>query len=217
MGSQISGVVVHRRKIILVNGPPGSGKDTIGGMFHQQSDSRVEKFSKYLKESTHRLYNIKGRDGTIVPHDYFEHRKDQPCQELGGAIPRQCYIGVDKYLKSIHGDDILGRKLLDRLVGYEHWRSCVVTDSGFFDEAMVLVRHYGVDNIAVIRLQRVDCCFTNDSRGYVTIPGACNFDVVNNGRLSDLATEALSIAKKLGVANEGAGHPLKQVSEEASS
>ena len=199
--------------IVLVNGPPGSGKDTVGECIRRQFGSRVDKFAKFLKEATHRLYDVRGPDGAIAPHDYFESRKDRPCDEFNGSIPRQCYIGVDRYLKDMHGIDILGKKLLDIISGYEHWRTSVVTDSGFVDEAMVLVRHYGVDNIAIIRLHRFDCCFTNDSRGYISIPGVRSFDVTNNSDLSGLAYKASVIANDIGVANEGATDTLSQAFE----
>jgi len=209
---------VARRQVILVNGPPRSGKDTVGEILRRRHGCLVTKFAKQLKEMAHGLHSIVGGDAKPVRHDYFEKRKDDSCDEFMGATPRQCYIALsENYLKPLYGEDVMGEMLLKSLLGGAQWRTAVVTDSGFSDEAMVLLRHFGVDSIALIRLHRVDCCFSNDSRGYIHLPGVRSFDIANNGQLSDLAVEVAKVADTIGVVYEGAESTTERAAEEDSS
>ena len=197
-----------------MNGPPGSGKDWVGSFLKAQYGCLVTKFAKRLKEMTHGLYGLTDPVGNALEHGAFEPIKDQPNEKLFGATPRQCYIALsENYLKPLYGADVMGRILLQSLLKVDDWRTAVVTDSGFSDEADVLVRHFGVDSIALIRLHRVDYCFSNDSRGYIQLPGVRHFDVDNNGDLSDLAVKIAKIANAIGVVDERAGDSTQQAAQ----
>ncbi|MBO13904.1 MAG: hypothetical protein CME87_00280 [Herbaspirillum sp.] len=189
----------------------------VGHILSQKFGCLVTKFAKRLKEMAHGLYGLTNAVGNALEHSEFEHVKETPNERLMGLTPRECYIAVsERYLKPMHGEDIIGRMLLESLTKHDNWHTAVVTDSGFVDEAKVIVEHFGVENIAVIRLHRDGCCFTNDSRGYIRLPGVQHFDVDNNGKLPDLTVAVANIAKAIGVAHEEAGYPTGQAAGEDS-
>lgn len=185
-------------KVIFLNGPPGCGKDFAGRLFATKYVGRVhvDKFARVLKEATHALYGI-FIQGKPAPHDWMENRKDEPASELFGLTPRQAYIAVSEtYMKEQHGKRIFGQ-LLERQLGIEAAGAdlIVITDSGFREEAEVLVERYGADNCLMIHLQRSECSFDGDSRSRVDLSdlGVKAQEVVNPGTPDGLL-EALSVA-----------------------
>lgn len=180
-------------RIVLLNGPPRSGKDTIARAlrpagFYQASLARL------LKERVHRLF------GLDVPFDYFEETKDQPRVEFGGATPRQVYIDTsEKVVKPIMGRDIWARWLrqeMDNLDGPRGHRpefmGCngfVVSDLGFPYEVTPLVQ--GFDPL-IVRLHRANCTFANDSREYVTVAGVPTLELYNEGTREELERDAVA-------------------------
>lgn len=164
-------------KIILLNGPPRCGKDFAGEILFRHYEYFPQKFAAELKYRTHCVYEI--------PHleaDYFEDCKEDPCHEFLGLTPRQAYIAVsEQYFKPVHGTDIFGKFLLETLQHYPSVDNHVITDSGFVEEAQVLIDHYGADAVTLVRIHREGCNFSNDSRSYLELPGVRTIDIVNDG------------------------------------
>ena len=174
-------------KIILLNGPPRCGKDYAGNLLTGPG-ARVAKFAHVLKERTHAAYSILHR-GQPAPHDWFETTKDEPCGEFLGRTPREAYIAFsEQFMKPLHGVDIFGRLLLAELAKHED-DLVIVTDSGFREEAEVLVKHYGAHNVRHVRLHREGRTFSGDSRGYIDLTdlGVDPIDVDNNSTGEELA------------------------------
>lgn len=165
------------RPIILVNGPPRSGKDTLGEhLLSRYPSFDLVKFAWDLKERTHALY---GRPE--LPHDHFEDVKDQPSAFFMGLTPRQAYIHVSEtYFKPVHGVETFGNLFLKRLEEkHKYARGFIVTDSGFEDESIPVLRHFGVDNCILVRIRdRGD--FSNDSRSFLELP-VYTIDISNGG------------------------------------
>lgn len=158
-------------KVVLINGPPGSGKDTLGRAIQAGVSNRkvyVTKFARYLKEATHRLYGLHD-----IAHDHFEDRKDVPLPVFRGISPRDAYIGMsEKYMKPMHGDDIFGRILVEALEKEDLIQNAtliVVTDSGFVSEAEVMLNRFGPTRIQVVQMIREGCTYANDSRGPIDL------------------------------------------------
>jgi hypothetical protein len=173
------------RRLILVNGPPRSGKDEIGKIIERRfAVVLVTKFAKVLKERTHALYNLYAC-GQPRPHDYFESQKDTPMECFLGLTPRQAYINVSELLmKPTHGKAVFGKLLAHQIEQYEDPLGLnVVTDSGFVEEAQPLLRTH--PKALLIRMHREGCDFKGDSRSYIDLP-IPTVDVDNNGSLADL-------------------------------
>lgn len=185
-------------RILLVNGPPRSGKDTVGDIVKELvPDAMVTKFAHSLKCATHALYAALGGDIThedwplrhhpgLDNDDYYEFTKDAAIPRFFGRTPRECYIAVSELLlKQVHGEQFFGELLAAQIAnngaGY-----VVVTDSGFLPEAMALVDKFGPDNVAVVKLRRKGCDFTGDSRGYIRLPSPNNYRLDNNDDIEAL-------------------------------
>ena len=168
-------------RIVFVNGPPRSGKDTVGQLIVQTSPREVRlcKFATEVKERAHLAYRLfDKRTRRPAAADALEAVKDHPLPLLLGKTPREIYIAFSEaFMKPLHGDDIFGRLLLDRL---KYELACegglpeekkteiiVITDSGFKEEAEVIVDHFGIGQCRFIHLCRSGCDFSGDSRGYV--------------------------------------------------
>lgn len=169
------------KKIILLNGAPCSGKD-FGADFivNNFKGARKDKFARVLKERTHALYGFPSRG-----HDYYEDIKDEPSKDFYGLTPRQAYINVSEmYFKPVHGNSIFGDILADELDKYP-WEIVVISDSGFVEEAQVLINKYGKENVILIQIERDGSNFNNDSRSYINLgPEICTTLVFNDGTSS---------------------------------
>lgn len=198
--------------LFFVNGPPRSGKDTVGAMIAEMFGGRVDKFARILKERTHALYNLVDGDGRPLPHDHFEYMKDSPLPEFLGLTPRQAYINVSEtYFKPIHGDVIFATLLAN------DWESkfefggmpvgnFIITDSGFMGEAQEMMRRFPDADVTVLQLVREGTSFKGDSRGYISLvdPHATlepNFvrtvRVVNNGTMIELREKLVGIVSDI--------------------
>lgn len=150
--------------IIALNGPPRSGKDTVGGEFVKTlRDAREFKFASPLKRATHASFNL------MVPENFFEDVKDQQREEFFGRTPRQAYINHSEfYMKPLYGKDIYGKLMARQLRHYSGKKGgpkyAVITDCGFIEELLAL---QDAHNIILIRVLREGHDFKNDSRSYI--------------------------------------------------
>lgn len=168
-------------KIILLNGPPRSGKDYAGRALRAKVvNSYIFKMARQLKERTHALYGL-GEDGVCYPHDWYENVKDKPLEDFLGITPRGAYIAVSEMLmKPLHGEDIFGRWLCDDIAtsGVD---LALVTDAGFQLECETVIERFGADNVTLVRIHRDGCDFSSDSRSYIELDGVQCHDITNDG------------------------------------
>lgn len=166
------------KKIVLFNGCPSAGKDYAAKyLASKYSNIKIDKFARVLKERTHALYGYSWR-----PHDYYELVKDQSNEDFYGLTPRQAYINVSEvYFKTQHGKNIFGQILSKELDKY-YWEILIITDSGFKEEAEVLINKYGHENIILVRIHREGYNFNTDSRNFIYLDkNICNIDIINDG------------------------------------
>lgn len=176
-------------RVILINGPPSSGKDTVGRMIEEKLGgglSRISKFARQVKERTHAFYELVDlRTGKPERHNAYDVRKDDPLPEFWGLSPRQAYIEMsERYTKAVHGKGIWGILLLHDLrtfdalhktvwLPWEENKQCrsthIITDCGFLEEVEPLVGWYGAENLVLLRLFREGKTFEKDSRGYLDV------------------------------------------------
>jgi len=179
-------------KVILLNGPPRSGKDFAGrAICAWRANTRAAKMAKQLKERCHAAYLLMG-GGVPLPHDAFEDRKDIPLTEFDGMTPRQAYIAFsENWIKPTFGKGQLGIWLFREMQARaDMWHptelTFVVTDCGFREEVAEIVRRVGKESVRLVRIHRKGYDFTNDSRSYVDLSdmGVQTDDIWNEGDAS---------------------------------
>lgn len=166
------------QRVLFINGPPRSGKDEAGRiaaqLLHDWKGVEIVKFAKILKERTHALYGY----GHLA-HDFFEQSKDVPSDIFLGLTPRQAYINVsERLMKPVHGQAVWGKLLLGEMKN-KFADYFIITDAGFYPEAVPILDHYGAENCRLIRMHRSGCDFMGDSRGYIVLPRVSDFDINN--------------------------------------
>lgn len=173
-------------KAILLNGPPRSGKDTIGSALSQLTGAAgCMKFSEPIRTFMQLTFGI---DMDIVA-------KDLPHTELHGRTPRQVAIQYsESFIKPLFGIEFFGRALARRMKAMIDQTSHVyVTDSGFPGEARALGAAIGYENVLQVILDRPGCTFAHDSRSYWNVLDIGHVDFTNDcATLIDLQHKLVS-------------------------
>jgi len=192
---------MKKKKIILFNGPPGSGKDTAAervGDLVTTPNVQIEKFAKTVKEGCHAMLGLVNAHGAPLAHDHFEERKNEPLPEFGGFSPRDTYIWYsEEVMKPRFGNDIFGRLTADR-IAQSHMPIVCISDSGFIEEAQVLIDRFGSDNVSLVRMHRTDHDFTGDSRSYIDSDQIPVRELRNDGDLSTLTYNLAHVLQSVG-------------------
>lgn len=155
------------KKVLLMNGPPRSGKDTICNyVMAKRPNATHLKFAKHLKGETHKYF------GVDRPWDFYEGDiKDQPLSEFNGMTPRQAYIHYSEdIIKPKYGKDYWAKLLVDEIEESQS-EFFVVSDLGFPEEWEILVSRFEEMKIGIVRVFRGTCDYSADSRGYVNVRG----------------------------------------------
>lgn len=195
-------------KIIFLNGPPRCGKDTVGRRIAsilntngRNTIGHVFKFAEHLKLAAHYAYGL-----DEMAADSFEGAKDTPLPFFFGKTPREVYIALSEtYFKRLHGPRVFGQLLLRELARFDGTmigRDLVpiITDSGFLEEAQVLIDHYGTADACLVRITREGCDFSKDSRSYWDPPaGVRILTLANNGPLESVDVLARAVLDFAGV------------------
>lgn len=182
------------QKIIFLNGPPRSGKDTIASYLQgKYNNVYLGKMANHLKRMAHTsvgLYNL-------LP-DGLESVKDEPLSELPfnpitgkHYTPRELYIHIaERFLKPCFGEAYFGKMLLKEILcSAAHltpnplW---VISDSGFREEAEPLIELFGKENSFIFHLYRPGTDFSKDSRSYWRHEGVMALRVDNDETLDSL-------------------------------
>lgn len=154
-------------RIVLINGPPRSGKDTLANLIVGHDVSRVAhcKFAQPLIDHMLDFFFLGEWDRKDL-----EREKDVPQERLFGRTPREVMIGLsERFYKPMFGSDVFGHLANETVKQWDalHQEGIVFSDSGFMAEATVLVDHWGPGAIRVVRLNRKGCSFDGDSRGFL--------------------------------------------------
>lgn len=165
------------KSCIILNGPPGCGKDTVGLELTKYGYQTMA-FKEQLYIETAKLFDLPLVELIALQND--RTLKDEPYDDLihpeaGACIsPREALIYTsEKYIKPKYGKDYFGKAAADSCV-VRNIQFAVFTDGGFGPEVDCLEDIY--EWVTVIRLHRQGCTFAGDSRNYM--PDAKNvFDV----------------------------------------
>lgn len=191
-------------KIILVNGPPSSGKDTAAKalMAHGALGSHrvlMDRLSMPIKRAFAGMMqsNI-DQYGNVFP---YESEKEKIIPMLGKSY-RQWQIDFsEKFMKPNYGEAVFGELLVKR-INRRFQKNIsdiiVIPDAGFEIEVKTLYREYAPKDILLIRCFREGFTFNKDSRSYIsapTMPGAAQADIENNNTVDDFAEKVIATVK----------------------
>lgn len=176
-------------RVILLNGPPGSGKDTAAGLLTSSIHGAAHKeFKQALRRLTAEHYGVALEPFAAQCADRVA--KETPRADLGGKTPRGALIHVaEEVIKPKHGGDYFGKCAADDC---EPGVFNVFSDCGFPAEIDTMVERFGAANVCVIRLHRDGCGFAGDSRSYVGKDNVRVWDVYNDSSKEMLCLELLT-------------------------
>lgn len=184
-------------KVILFNGPAGSGKDTAAGaVWDRYRDCQHHAFKDRLFEITAAIYGIPVEQ--LTGPMYTRENKEKPYKILGGLSPRQALIKVSEEVikPSPLGHNFFGEALADSLES----ELTVVPDSGFPCELFPVIDRVGAENVLIVKILRTGYNFDNDSRNYLDQDkfmrmGVACANVFNDGTLEDFEKSVLNIVE----------------------
>ena len=167
--------------IIILNGPPGVGKDTIAdaldaqhGVMHMRVKDELYRNAYELFLKTMMPRDIKCRG--ISPAEFVaactdREIKEKPMKWLNGLSPREALIFTsEKVFKPVLGNDYYGKAaalradavLRNATAGV---KNIVLSDGGFREEVEVIASCH---DVLLVRLFRIGCTFFGDSRSYLS-------------------------------------------------
>lgn len=182
-----------RLKYILLNGPPGSGKDTVAEYIRKTRPSNYgalhQKFSSPINRSLFPdLRPIEDLGKKLGTYPIVNHQRVETFGVVGDKT--HPFFGIDNYrqasfkissmMKSLLGQDYYAKYLVTEAEKAKYLEFClptpnveklvsVVSDLGFQSEMDYFVNNIDHDDVAVIQLVR-DQGFENDVRSFVVVP-----------------------------------------------
>ena len=186
-------------KIVLFNGPPYSGKDTIATkLCKYHLNGKIMKFAAPLKVIARDFFC----DGSQEEFDYWDspQNKDKPSPVFFGKSCRQVQIAIsENFFKPTFGETIFGEILARDIKKYNEQypnTTFLISDSGFRPEAEVLVKEFGAENVILVNLIREGTSYKNDSRSYINLDDleVIRLSIDNqNGKLDETITNINNI------------------------
>ena len=186
---------VDGKVVLIMNAPPGAGKDTLagdddwcqlvgdilladyqfdkGGQF--QCDVEHISFKSAMFDILPSILRV-GLDPESVSefYDRYDDRalKEQPWDKLGGLSPRQFMIFLsENFMKVVFGKDVFGKFSARLASSYAYATGGTVyvfSDGGFAEEVNEVVKSVGAENVYVLQWKAEGCSFDNDSRRYLS-------------------------------------------------
>lgn len=154
-------------KLIVLNGPPSSGKDILCHCLSQYVNTYSYKFISPAEEVIQTLFRISDADWFFLR----EQDKDTPSELLYGKSLRQVFISFsEEYMKPTFGKDVfakLAKQRLSERIGDDGL--IVISDCGFIEE-IIPIAELSTYNL-LVRLSREGTSFEaiGDSRGYIQL------------------------------------------------
>lgn len=179
---------MKKGKVIILNGPPSSGKDEIAKMISKKGLFGETAFHEQVKGT---LFKQVLALSQISSGDWFDRYNDRnlkelPWDRLGGLSQREFMIKVsEEYVKPVFGKDFYGRMAGQRAKKLINDGFHVAfSDGGFSSELDAMKSIVGDENILLVRLHRYGCTFEGDSRSHLSNP-PFEMDLHNDSTLEE--------------------------------
>ena len=156
------------KKVIILNGPAGCGKDTLAGLMEESAGFEVHSFKKPMFDiAAVMLGPVKFEQFMSLYND--RDTKEIPCDLLGQMSPREFFIHIsESFVKPIMGKQHFGYLASQGV--HDSMSHVVFSDGGFPDEVEALVfSEHSVYEVYVVRLHREGFTFEGDSRNYIKL------------------------------------------------
>ena len=194
-------------KIILFNGPPRVGKDTVALVILDILRQAYENYSGHFPERHALAAKLKNQVASIfnLPLSLiytFEQDKGAPRKEFNGASFRDaCIFTAEKIMRPIFGRDIYVHYMLQSMQRSKRYVNLgerppkyvyIVTDLGFDEELGHIGNYFTKENMLIIRMysNTRNVSFKTDSRGYVNTTGYNTIDYYNDAILGTADSRA---------------------------
>jgi len=190
-------------KIILINGAPGSGKDTLASLMKPAMDSiltedmdvHILPMKLSLVDQVQKYFNIPKE----VWDKRYEPYKETSWDLLYGMSPRQALIWMsEEVTKPKFGADFYGKEHCNFIKKCTQKDSIIlIPDSGFVEEVFHLCESFGKDNCVMVNVYREGTDFSKDSRYLITgeMVDIKGYDVRNNRTVEDLKKKVNTICE----------------------
>ena len=152
-------------KVIVLNGPPQCGKDTIGKELVKSIDKAIQgEFKGLLLKILKQTLNLS--DDTFDMMYANRELKDVKQPFFNGKSIRDIMISISEdYIKPMLGQDYIGKYELTK-IKRGNAKCIIYTDGGFYDEIRPLLEDDSIE-LHVIQIHREGCSFSGDSRGWL--------------------------------------------------
>lgn len=159
-----------KRDIIILNGPPGCGKDTIAAYLTGHRYPAVKaSFKQPMFDIAFSMLGVYRYDEFMDLYNDRE-QKEKPQVILGGKSPRQFMIWISEdVMKPVFGEQHFGRRMVEEINEMYRDLAVVISDGGFPEEIKPLVK--AGHEVHICRLHRDGFTFAGDSRDYIDLSG----------------------------------------------
>ena len=159
-----------KRDIIILNGPPGCGKDTIAAYLTGHRYPAVKaSFKQPMFDIAFSMLGVYRYDEFMDLYNDRE-QKEKPQVILGGKSPRQFMFWIsEEVMKPAFGEQYFGRRMVEEIHEMYRELAVVISDGGFPEEIKPLVKEG--HEVHICRLHRDGFTFAGDSRDYIDLSG----------------------------------------------
>lgn len=161
--------------VIILNGPPGCGKDTLANQLTKAIDGSISsRFKNVLYRRMAEKHNLELDYVIAMCND--RDLKDITSELFDGLSPRQELINIsENEIKVQFGQEGVAAKTLMDMLDIEDYgrKTFVFSDGGFAAEVKLLKRvlkRYGLLNFILVRIVKDGCTFEGDSRNFIDNP-----------------------------------------------
>lgn len=157
--------------VVILNGPPGCGKDTIANSWLEKTLGNDE-FRPHVKAFKEPMYRVAAAALGLPLHEFMELYNDREWKEhnrpeWGGKSVRDLMIATsESYLKPMFGETCMGKLAVNSIQQRIPSQNDVIifSDGGFKAEVEELEKHF---HVRVVQILRDGCSFEGDSRSYI--------------------------------------------------